>query len=222
MSGLSPAPRFAAFDASDASLPAPADDTALLLLLAGIFAAPPTEATIASLRAGAGAALLDRLGGEAGLAAPIAALRGRNDEAMDPAMLARRLGPVFGRLFLGIGGPSTVAPYESFHRCGGRLFQAPVGEMDRLLAAHDLSVGLDREPSDHLSIETAFLAHLVATDHSDRFDLAERLNGWVPAFRDGLASADETGFFAAAAGLLVAAIERGFARSPSRDLSRKA
>lgn len=222
MSGLPSALRVAAVEGDDALTPTPEDAAALLLLLAGIFAAPPTDATIASLRGGAGAALLDGFVGEAELAAPIAALRACFDETVDPATLARRLGPVFGRLFLGIGGPLTVAPYESFHRCGGRLFQAPVGEMDRLLAVHDLSVGLDREPSDHLSIETALLAHLVATGHPDRFDLAQRLRGWVPAFRDGAAGSDESGFFAAAAGLLVAAIDRGVTRAQSPDHSRKA
>lgn len=222
MSDLSPAPGLAPAPAIVAGLDTDEDRAALLLVLAGLFAAPPTPATIASLHHGAGADLLTRLGtDDAALAAPIAALRtaldGGADE--DEAARARRLSAVFGLLFLGLGGPATVAPYESCHRCGGRLFQAPAGEMERLLAAHDLSVGFDREPADHLSIETALLAHLVAGRHPDRFALADRLRGWMPAFRTGLAGADPSGFYDAAAALLVAATEP---TSAFEDQSRRA
>ena len=221
MTGLSASPDLAA--PAVITVPRDVPDLAsLLLVLAGLFAAPPEEGAIAALREGAGADLLDRLAGDAGLAAPIAAFRARLAGESDAAALARRLGPVFGRLYLGLGGPETVGLYESVHRCGGRLFQAPVGEMDRLLAAHDLSVGFDREPADHLSIETALLAHLVANRHPDRLAVVERLRGWVPAFRDGSLRCDEDGFFAAAADLLAAAIERAAEPSALQEQSRKA
>ncbi|NLH83507.1 MAG: hypothetical protein GX458_22090 [Phyllobacteriaceae bacterium] len=203
------APIFAARAASE-------DVAALLLVLAGLFAASPTQDTVAALRRGAGADLLTRLAGDAALAEPIAAFRAGLAGETDDATLARRLGRVFGLLFLGLSGPATVAPYESVHRCGGRLFQAPTGEMDRLLAAHDLSVGFDREPSDHLAIETALLAHLMAAGHPDRFALADRLRGWLPAFRAGLDATDDTGFHAASAALLAAAIEAGQPHDDSR------
>lgn len=221
MSGPAPARQGAPDPAIVSGLDALGDRTTLLLVLAGLFAAPPTPETIASLRDGAGAELLTRLGDAAGLAAPIAALRtalGR-DDGLDAATAARRLAPVFGLLFLGLAGPATVAPYESCHRCGGRLFQAPTGEMERLLAAHDLSVGFQNEPADHLAIETTLLAVLVARRHPDRFALADRLLGWAPAFRDGVARAGVSGFYAAAAALLVAAIE---SMSAFEDPSRQA
>lgn len=189
-------------------VPDTAEDTiALLLLLAGLFAAPPEEGTMVSLRRGAGADLLTRLAGHASLAEPIAAFRETIDGEDGEAEFVRRLAPVFALLFLGLGGPSTVAPYESVHRCGGRLWQAPTGEMERLLARHDLSPALDHEPADHLSIETALLVYLVATGRSDRHAVAARLRGWVPDFAEALAHADGTGVFAAAAALLAAAID---------------
>jgi TorA-specific chaperone len=195
-----------------------ADLAALLVLAAALFAAPPQEATIASLRHGAAADLMARLAGDDALAGPIAALAEKIAGDEDAAAVARRLAPVFGLLFLGLAGPATVAPYESVHRCGGRLYQAPVGEMERLLADHDLAVGFDREPADHLSIETALLAHLVATAHPDRHALAERLRGWLPAFRAGVAAADGSGVWAAAAALLAAAIDRAsHPREPTRQ-----
>jgi TorA-specific chaperone len=210
-----PAPAALLLDATE-------DAASLLLLLAGLFAAPPEEGTFLSLRRGAAADLLTRLADGATLAAPIAAFRATIETPEDEAMLARRLAPVFGLLFLGLGGPSTVAPYESVHTCGGRMWQAPAGEMERLLAAHDLSAGLEREPADHLSIETAFLARLVAIGHPDREDLARRLGAWVPTFADDLAHADGTGVFAAAARLLVAAIEHASDASTPRNEPRKA
>lgn len=221
MSGLSPARQDAPTPAIVSGLDTLEVRATLLLVLAGLFAAPPTPETIASLRDGVGAELLTRLGEDVGLAAPIAALRTalEVDVDLDPATVARRLGPVFGLLFLGLAGPATVAPYESCHRCGGRLFQAPVDEMERLLAAHDLSVDFDREPADHLAIEITLLALFMAKRHPDRFALAERLRGWTPAFRDGVARADRSGFYAAAAALLVAAIEP---TSAFEDPSRRA
>lgn len=208
---LTPSTPFTPFTPS-APTPAPVDTTEglapLLGLLAGFFAAPPESATVATLRRGAGADLLatTAAAGDLGDAAAAFTAGLAGDESDED--LARRLGRAFGLLFLGIGGPATVAPYESFHRCGGRLFQAPVGEMDRLLAEHDLSVALTGEPSDHLSIETALLAHLAATGHPDRIAVAERLALWVPGFRDDLEVLDGTGCYAGAARLLAAAIDR--------------
>lgn len=183
------------------------DPAPLLTLLAALYAAPPEAEAIASLRRGAGATFLADLRAhgdpEGALAGFAAALAGPEDDAE----LAHRLAYAFGLLFLGIGGPATIAPYESFHRYGGRLFQAPTSEMDGLLAAHGLSPALAGEPADHLSIEMALLAHLVATGHPDRHPLAERLAGWVPLLRDELAAGDATGFFAAAARLVAVVVD---------------
>lgn len=211
MTGPAPAPAAVPLPGIVAGPPTLDDRIALLLLLAGLFAAPATPETIASLRHGSGADLLARCAGQPGLAEPSATLRAAldrlTDEGEDEAGLARRLSPVFGLLFLGLAGPATVAPYESVHRCGGRLFQAPTGEMERLLAAHGLSAGLDHEPADHLSVETALLAHLTMERHPDRIAVADRLRGWLPLVRAGLTKADGSGVYAAAADLLAAAID---------------
>jgi len=174
--------------------------------LAGLFAAAPSSAAVALLRRGEGSALLDELADDRRFASGVAMLRAALAEG-DDAAVTRRLGIAFGRLFLGIGGPATVAPYESAVTCGGRLFQAPTGEMERLLAAHDLSVADRVEPADHLAIEVALLARLIGEVHPDRRGLVERLAHWVPIFGDLVFDRDDTGFYAGAARLLVLAIE---------------
>lgn len=193
----------------DRDLPArsPAERAAVLEWIAAIFATPPSIATVAALRGDQGERLFAALAAtdrafEAAASAMLVALRDGDDTAV-----ATRLGIAFGRLFLGIGGPGTVAPYESVHTCGGRLFQAPTGEMERLLAAHDLSVTDRGEPADHLSIEVSLLAGLIGEDHPDRRDLTDRLARWVPIFGDLVTDRDDTGFYAGAARLLALAIE---------------
>ncbi len=193
----------------------PEERAGLLLWLAGLFAAPQTAASLEAHRQGAGAALLSELAADRDLGPGARAMSDALADDVSAADLARRLEMDFGLDFLGIAGPATAAPYESAHRCGGRLFQAPVGEMDRLLAAHDLSVALPGEPSDHLAIEVALLAHLVASGHPDRQALADRLALWVPDFRDRVIAIDDTGFYAGAAHTLTAAIRReGTTRDP--------
>lgn len=179
-----------------------------LASLAGLFAVPPAPATVAELRrAAAGAAHAD-LAGDTGLAHGLALVFAAIAEEADDAALAARLERQFGLLFLGIGGPLTLAPYESAWRGDGRLFQAPVAEMDRLLADLDLHVGLAGEPSDHVAVEVGLLAHLVAADHAARPELATRLADWLPAFRDALVVQDASGFYTGAATALLAAVSR--------------
>ena len=175
--------------------------------LSALFARQPSAVEIAAHRVEPIAALMTDLGRDAELAPAIAAMRaalaGEDEE------VAVDLARAHARLFLGLAGPETVAPYESAHVGDGRLFQAPVGEMERLLAAHDLSVARDAgEPADHLAIETALMAGLVEEDHPDRAGLAARLAGWVPAFADACAARDRTGFYAAAARLVATLAER--------------
>jgi len=185
------------------------DDATIFEWLAGLFAAAPAPEAVADLRRGAAAAAIDRLAADPRLAPALRALSaaiaaGGSDEAA-----AHRLSRAWGRLFLGLGGPETVPPYESAFHGDGRLFQAPTAEMDRLLADHDLAVGAEvREPADHLAIELALAAHLTAADHPDRRRLVGRLAAWVPRFRDALGARDETGLWSAAADLLVVVLDR--------------
>lgn len=193
-----------ALGSGPASSPAPALAWAWL---SALFARQPDAAAIGAHRVAPLAELIADLGRDDDLTAPTAAMRAAL--AGDDAAVAVRLARAHARLFLGLAGPETVAPHESSHVGDGRLFGAAVGEMERLLAAHDLSVARDAgEPADHLAIETALMAALVAEDHPDRTVLAARLAGWVPAFARACATHDRSGFYAAAAQLVATLAER--------------
>jgi TorA-specific chaperone len=185
----------------------PEERAAILGWLAGFFAAPPTAAVIAAHRRTAGRAFFDEIEAFPDLAPGLHRIRAALAVEVDDATLAAAFERVFGLLFLGIGGPGTVAPYESAHSGDGRLFQEPTAAMNRLLAAHDLAVAVG-EPADHVAIEAMLLARLVETRHPDRAALAERLDGWVPGFAERLAACDPTGLFAGAADALAATVRR--------------
>ncbi len=181
--------------------------------LSALFARPPSAAAIAAHRVGPLAALIADLGRDPELAPTIAALMAAI--AGDDEAAARRVAVAHGRLFDGLGGPETVPPHESAHVGDGRLFGPAVSDMERLLAAHDLSVaGEIREPADHLAIELALMARLAASDHPDREALAARLAGWVPRFADACEAHDRCGFHAAAARLLAILVARDASGHP--------
>lgn len=205
MTDLAPCP----LDAPVAIAAAASLDALALDWLAGFWTVAPDRHRIARLRRGPEAELIGRLAHDPHLAPSLSALAAVLDDEDDDQTLAMRASIAWGRLFLGLGGPETVAPYESAFLGSGRLFQAPTSDMERLLAAHDLAVAVEiREPADHLGIELALMARLVATDHPDRRPLARRLAAWVPRFRDALAARDATRFHAAVADVLVAVIAR--------------
>lgn len=108
---------------------------------------------------------------------------------------------------------------KSAFRAGGawRLFQAPTSEMEALLAEHDLSVATDAGlPADHLAIELALAAHLIAAEEPVRgAEMIRRLAGWVPAFADACADADSDGFWAGAAYVVAAVMAREDGISPT-------
>lgn len=175
--------------------------------LSALFARPPSATALAAHRVGPLAALLAELATDPVLAPSIVEIRAAI--ADDDEAAARRVAIAHGRLFDGIGGPETVPLHESAHVGDGRLFGPAVTDMERLLAAHDLSVGGEaHEPADHLAIELALMARLAASDHPDRTVLAARLAGWVPRFADACEVHDRCGFHAAAARLLATLIER--------------
>ncbi len=180
----------------------------ILTWIAGLFATPPSRDLVASYRRGEAALILGELAGDTDLAPGILRMSTALDVDLDDEAATARLGIAHARLFLGVGGPETIAPYESAIRCGGRLFQAPTGEMAALLAAHDLCVAETlREPPDHLSIELALMARLIATDHSDRPAFLERLTAWVPEFCDLVVDRDASGFWAGAAEVLTVVLD---------------
>ncbi len=206
MTDLSPAT-----DAEPAVAPAiPMDDERRAWIyrwLADVFAAPPTREIVAAYRGAAAAILLGELAADPALAPGIARMTAALAADLDDEALTARLGIAFGRLFSGLGGPETVSPYESVHRCGGRLFQAPAADMAALLAAHDLSVAeATREPPDHLAVELDLMARLIAAHHPDRSVLLARLAAWVPTFCDLCIARDATGFWAGAAEVLLSVL----------------
>jgi TorA specific chaperone len=90
----------------------------------------------------------------------------------------------------------------------GRLFQAPSGDMEKLLRQSDVSTDKEfREPSDHLSIELTLLAWLIRRDADRQAQAAlldDHLLVWVPVFADRYREYDRIGFYAGAAQVLTA------------------
>jgi TorA maturation chaperone TorD len=184
----------------------PAERAAIVGWLGGLFAAPPSAATIATLR-GAGAAFVDALAEDPELGPGIRRFRAAVTVEVGDEVLAARLERLFGLLFLGIGGPDTVSPHESVHR-SGRMFDAADAAMNRLLARHDLALAATGEPADHVAVEAALLARLIETGATDSADLAERMAAWIPDFAARLDARDPSGLWAGAADALAAAIRR--------------
>ena len=177
--------------------------------LAGIFAAPPTAETVTNYREAMGATLFEVLAEEPGCAASARRMQSALNMEGSAAAVARRLAAAFTQLFDGVGGSKTVSPYESAHiGASGRLFQAPSGDMEKLLRQSDVStVEAFREPSDHLSIELSLLAWLIRhdADHQARAALLDdHLLVWVPVFADRCCQYDRTGFYAGTAQVLTA------------------
>jgi TorA-specific chaperone len=195
-------PRPAAFAGLDAR-----DLAALLNWLAAVFAAPPDRDSIASYRRGPAAAWLAGVASLPGCDRAVACMQGALDAEADDALVVARIGSAYGMLFEGIGGPKTVSPYESVHRDGGRLFGAPAAEMEAMLAAHDLSVAVSaHEAPDHIAVELAAGALLLAEGEPDAEAIIARLRDWVPAFAADCAAADANGFWAGAASVLIAIV----------------
>jgi TorA specific chaperone len=159
--------------------------------LAGVFAAPLDQDAIAACRMNIAAS-----GDSPGLDLMGEALNALPAGAQGAATLAH----AYTLLFSGAGGPETVSPYESaFATPTGRLFGEPEARMRALLAELDLHVAGDfAEPADHIAVELATMARL-PVGSARREELALRLDGWLPGFRDGCAARDGTGFYAGAA-----------------------
>ena len=206
--------------------------------LAGLFIAPPTAATVANYRNGLGASFFDTLAETPACRPGVQRMRATLLTNDPPAVVARTLSVAFTLLFDGVGGGMSVAPYESAHvGDGGRLFQQPVSDMDRLLRLSEMSPARTfREPADHLSIELSLLAHLLRHEASHRAGvtlptllalLDDHLLVWVPIFADRCSVADGTGFYAGAAQVLAgflrarrAALRTRRSRLPARAMAK--
>ncbi|MEF2074730.1 TorD/DmsD family molecular chaperone [Consotaella aegiceratis] len=177
---------------------------------AHLFRAAPDEATAMSLRDGEGAAFRDRLAVDPALAPHLAEMRRLVNDYDDARALTRRMGIAFCHLFLGVGGPSTVAPYESCHLGEkGRMFDTATADMEALLRRLDIGLAADvHEPADHISVELEVMALLVATDDAEAAPFLERLARWMPSFAAACFARDPFGFYAAAASALEAFVER--------------
>lgn len=186
--------------------------------LAELFSSPPSLEVVRSYRGGRAHAWLQDVGDDVNLEATVQALHAVLSLPCDDGELTSLIGASYGKLFLGIGGPHTVPPYESAHRCGNRLFQLPVAEMQALLDVHGLVVGTEcAEPPDHLAIELALLSRLIFSGHPDQAALVSRLQRWAPSFAARCAEQDELGFWAAAAALLIGVLNRENCGSVCRD-----
>ncbi|MDT8856827.1 molecular chaperone TorD family protein [Paracoccaceae bacterium Fryx2] len=178
------------------------------LWLADVFAAPPGAEAIAAYRRGPGADWLETLAQIEPLEVGVMQLWGEIELPLEDGDLAARLGMAHARLFAGVAGPRTVAPYESAHRGDARPCQSPVAEMEALLASRGLTVARSlTEPADHLSIQLTLLADLVAAEDPARTAFAQRLNAWVPGFCRLCVARDLTDFYAGAALMLVTLLE---------------
>jgi TorA-specific chaperone len=176
--------------------------------LAGLFLRPLAIETVRSLREGPGAALLGALALQPEYGAGARRMRDIVQAGENPAEVARDLSNEFTLLFDGIGGPRTVSPYESaYFGFSHRLFQAPTSKMNSLLRRADVSVSSDvKEPADHLSIELALLGRMMregASRRNQRALIDLHLMEFTPMFADKCFEADRTGFYAAAADLML-------------------
>ena len=177
--------------------------------LAGIFVAPPSINAVVGYRGRMGAILFEALDEEPGCHPGVQRMRSAMNLEGPAAAVALRLGRAFTQLFDGIAGSKAVSLYESGHvGVSGRLFQAPVVSVGKLLRKSDLSIDDGFcEPSDHLSIELALLARLIRHDSNpgaQKALLDDHLLNWLPAFADRCHECDRTGFYAGTAQVLTA------------------
>ena len=187
--------------------------------LSGIFAREISVEALMAYRAPGGIALLDGFGAHPSLAPLATTLRGFALDHENPETVAKDLAGAFARLFLGVGGRRSAPPYESAYTSErGLLFQEASGHSAAQLMNLGLQVsGSFSEPPDHLAVQLEIVAELArrreesdgtadAEKYADRqlAFLENRLLPWIRAFRDDCATFDRSGFYATAAGCLVA------------------
>ncbi|HVI51315.1 MAG TPA: molecular chaperone TorD family protein [Candidatus Sulfotelmatobacter sp.] len=174
--------------------------------LGGLFLQPLNKERIAAHLSGPGAAFLADLEHSPAFRPALTVMT----QALRVETCERNLSQAFSLLFLGVGGPATVPPYESaFTDDNGRLFQRATRRMEDELRRLDLSVDAScAEPPDHLAVELMTMAQLIARD--DRAEQARFLDrhlSWISDFTELCGRRDRSGFYAAAAQLLTAFIE---------------
>lgn len=199
----------------------PHDLAALLNWLSAVFAAPPDCETVAAYRRGRASEWLSTVALISNCASGVAQMREALDAAADDSVAAARIGAAYGLLFEGIGGPKTVSPYESV-QCSGRLFGLANAEMEAFLAAHNFSVAASaHEAADHIAVELAAAARLLAEGEPGGEAMIERLRNWAPAFAAACVAADSCQFWAGAAKILISVVGRS-ARRPGSAVTEDA
>jgi TorA specific chaperone len=196
---------------------APAEDgwdAIVVEFLAGVFMARLSTDAVANYREGLGDSIFSVVAEISGCVRGAQRMQSALQTNETAERAARRLSVAFTLLFDGVSGPKTVSLYESAHVSPtGRLFQAPVADMERLLRQADVSMHATvHEPADHISIELALLAHLIRGNtgldaqivrHTRTALLDDHLLAWTPGFADRCCENDPTGFYAGAARVLV-------------------
>lgn len=197
---------------------------ALYRWFARLFFTIPGETEVIDLRTGRMRAVLESLAMTPGAKEPVAAICRALDHGSAESVVAS-LGVAQTRLFDGLGGYQTTPPYRSvFTSDTGLLCQEATAEMERVLRQYRLN--LDEkisEPADHLSLQLEVMSQLAmrAASESETAGGAARpflvgqadfidqqLLDWVPRFAGCLATADELGFHAGLAALLVLVLEQ--------------
>ena len=204
-----------------------ANRAALYHWFAMAFFAPPTLDEVIDMRQGKAQRLLQSLAATPGAGPGVDAMSEVLDAAA-PATVVSALGVAHARLFFGVGVHEATPPYRSVYSSEqGLLCQHATAEMERVLRQHRLRLqDAVNEPSDHVSIQLEVMAQLAlryaeaAAENSDALAhlqaeqaafLDEQLLSWLPAFARRVTEADELGFHAGLANVLVPVLAQDLA-----------
>ncbi|MDA8498242.1 molecular chaperone TorD [Citrobacter sp. Igbk 17] len=118
----------------------------------------------------------------------------------------------FTTLFL-LAPPGGVSPYAGHYPHTTAAEERR--QMNVLLAEHGLAAQ-ENEPSDHIAIQLALMARMVAKEETlsaQYYFLHHHIMCWAPLFRDSCQQRDEAGFYARAVSVIV-----GFIREDEQYL----
>ncbi len=129
----------------------------------------------------------------------------------DPAAICRQLEPAHVALFIARPGGVAAPPYQSCYQGPGLLLGPPAQAMARRLEEAGLTLARAGEPPDHLAAELEYLAHLLAEPATLAQGLAfaaQELRPWLSELAGRLATQPGCPFYALAAALALAVIDR--------------
>lgn len=171
------------------------------------------QATFASIKQGEFAAFLDDLQSDPGLQDPVELLRSKFERAGTFKDIDMDLRVAFAKLFLGAGGKKSAPPYASFYLTGRQnLHHSCVLELQQRYREFDLDVSQEiSEPADHISFILGFLSALFESDASPeevREFISKYISPWLSDFVSDCSDHDESGFYSALGGVLLALVTR--------------